>query len=275
MKKFSIMFFLILVVALFACKQEEAGEKAEGTATTKTPQELADEAKKAEEEKKKKDEEAAAKKAREDALTALKDKIAEINKKMTGEKAAHDTLGTTGQKKVEIPTGVTEIRVKDTDLPKVYASLNYDQDLIDKLNTAIKVLDIKSTNKSSKTTEIETVNKVLETLIGIDDTTTKILGTHLKDDKLPKIENDKAKIETATKELKEFIDSRDKFIKSAEAIIKDASSKTSSSDVKTALNKITGAASGTTDPKTGEAGYGAAMVKAIEANATALENLVK
>ncbi|UGQ17971.1 hypothetical protein [Borrelia sp. RT1S] len=275
MKKFSIMFFLILVVALFACKQEEAGEKSEETPTTtpttKTAKELADEAaKKAEDEKKKKDEEAAEKKAREEALTALKGEITTYKTKMTNAKTTFDGLSS-NKNEVAVPTQVTD--VKTTDKDKIQASLGYDSALHKELNETVTALQLSG---SSKTAEIKTVNDLLKMLVNLDDATKKILDTHLKGDNLAKIEKDKAKIEKATKELKEFIASRDEFIASAKATIKAAhTAKSTASTAKTELDKISDTTAVTTSTKAGEAGYCHAKLEAIKANETALGDLVK
>ncbi|WKC58681.1 hypothetical protein [Borrelia sp. P9F1] len=264
MKKFSIVFYLVLIISLVACDQETQGNsvtpgpgnqpQADGSGSKElAPEQIAE----------------AEKLARETALTALKDKITTYKKKMADEKEAHGKIGTS-KNEVDISDELTGF-TKDTDSARIHASLGYDNELIGKLNNLIMGL---STGGSIPAEEIKKVTNAFNMLIELDDTTNKILDEHLKAENLAKIEKDKAKIDTATRELNAFIASRDAFIasikKSIEAVLANNST---ADDAKAELKKI--ADQTKTNAKAGESGYYHSTVKAIEKNEKALAELVK
>ncbi|WKC58680.1 hypothetical protein [Borrelia sp. P9F1] len=270
MKKFSIMFFLVLVVALVACKQEEPGNggagagdqpQADGSGGKElTPEQIAAA-------KKEKDAAEAEKLAREKALTALKDELTKYKKTMADAKKAFDAK--TGKNEVTVPSGLTGVTAADKE--KIQSSLGYNDDTHKELNDTITALNLTSGGKDA---EKKTVSDVLKMLVDLDDATKKILDEHLKAENLAKIENDKTKIEKADKELKAFIASRDAFIASAQKTIKAAeAAKATAANAKRELDKIADKTKNTA--KADETGYYHVTVKAIEKNATALEDLVK
>ncbi|UGQ17972.1 hypothetical protein [Borrelia sp. RT1S] len=247
MKKISIVLLLIVAVVLVSCNLET---KAGGG--QKTPKELAEEANQLAIETEK-------------AFKALKTERDTYNKELKDAKTAYDAL--TSKSEVSIPTQVKKVQDKD----KIHASLGYDNGLIKKLDESIKALQLGSGDKH---TEIGWVSSLLSMLTGLENVTRKILDDLLSDANLKKIENDKAKIETATAELSEFIDSRNKFIKSAKKTIEAAyTNKDTHETLKDELRKIAYILDGVTTP--GEAGYCNAKLTAIEANLAALDALIK
>nr|WKT13965.1 hypothetical protein LKV13_04960 [Borrelia sp. BU AG58] len=270
MKKIGIMFFLILAVALVSCNQESGAKEKEETPNTggsdkpepkaKTPEQLKKEA-----EAKKLAEETKA------ALTSLQKARDEYSKEISDAKTAFDT-NTSTQKKVEIPADVKNKNVvKEKDLPNVYASLGYENALIDKLNESIKALSI----NSGKNDEITVVVDALKMLADLSVTTDKILGVHLSNDKLEKI-NDKATLAKAKEELGKFIELRKEFIASVKKSIEEAyKEKNTSDNVKRELKKIGDTTAPESSAVAGDTGYANARAKAIEDSEKALKDLVK
>ncbi|UGQ16808.1 hypothetical protein [Borrelia sp. RT5S] len=272
MKKFSIMFFLVLVVALFACKQEEAGEGQSGTgsgagaggaaggqsqsdeAGKQTPGQR-DDARLAEETK--------------TALTALKTKRDDYSTELKGLKTTYDALKPKNE--VSIPS---ELKILTTrrHQPKIHASLGYDNELIKKLDESIKGLKISNATTHAK--QIKTASAVLQVLVDLDDAIKKILDTYLKGANLTKIENDKDKIEKATAELNKFIASRKEFIESIQKTIEKAhTNRSDETNLKAELDKI--ADKTKTTANADESGYYHVTVEAIKKNVEALSDLVK
>ncbi|UGQ17974.2 complement regulator-acquiring protein [Borrelia sp. RT1S] len=283
-KKISIMFLLVLALSFVSCSQAETGDGKQQTEDKKTveagstsprqtgaSQEVSDE-EMADEEKQARAEQLAA--ATTEAFKILKDKRDEYSSKINTAKAAYDALGTAPlrtQDKVEIPGGITDF-TKAKDQPKFHASLGYDNKTIENLNKSIDGLshDGKIDDLGRKTT----VNGIFNLLVSLEDATKKILDTHLSDENLKKIENNKDKIEKATAELKEFITSRDDFIagikKSIEASVDQ---KATSDDAKAELDKIIAKTSSTSSTKAGDAGYLHSKVEAVKNNEKVLSGL--
>ncbi|WKC58683.1 hypothetical protein [Borrelia sp. P9F1] len=276
MKNINIMFFLVLVLALVACGQETQGDSVTpgsgnpgqaGASEEESYEGITDEERKVATERLRTETAKAFK-----ALKKTRDDYSnEINIAMKAYDAIEATTKHVIAHRVEIPalTGFT----REKDSAKIYASLGYDGDLINKLNDSI--ISLRSSDGNIHAREIKIAAGIFRMLVELDDATNKILDTHLKDDNLAKIEKNKAKIDTATKELNAFIASRKEFIASIEKSIEAARSNEirTPDEAKAELNKLIATTAVTSDTVAGEAGYCHSRVEAVKKNEKTLAGL--
>ncbi|AYE36807.1 hypothetical protein DB313_04730 (plasmid) [Borrelia turcica IST7] len=301
MKKINIIFFLILAMAVMACKQDTDGETPEQK--TAREQKEAEQLEKMKElvkdqvaeatkpkpetdEEKAKREEAETKafqervgneltrRENEVALNALKKERDDYKTKLSTTKKTYDGTASGQKKAITIPEHVTA--VKETDLDSIYSGLGYDNSTIGKLQEVITTLGITSSNQSAKAEEIKFASGALELLKSLGEDTNKVLNEYLGDAGLEKIKNDKKQIEKAKTALKAFTDSRDSLITAINNQIGTAQGNKGTLDtMKTDLEKISDNPS--TDVTTsGQKGYyWTTYKKSIQAKAKEIADLVK
>ncbi|WKC58682.1 hypothetical protein [Borrelia sp. P9F1] len=276
MKKINIMFFLVLVMTLVACDQEMqiVGRILPGTKPGQTgaSEEVSDQEVSYEgmtdEERKVATERLRTETAK--AFKALKktrdDYSNKIDKAMKSYYAIIAETKHVIAYRVEIPAEVKGF-TKEKDSAKFYASLGYDRELIEKLNDLIRGLTF---NGHVSAEDIQIVTGILKMLVELDDANNKILDEHLNDENLAKIEKNKTKIDTATKELNAFIASRDAFIAGIKNSIEVVHACVSNAEAMVELNKLIATTSTTIAE---EAGYCHSRVEAVKKNEKTLAGL--
>ncbi|QMU99774.1 hypothetical protein F0310_04995 (plasmid) [Borrelia sp. A-FGy1] len=266
MKKINIMFFLILAIAFLACKQETAVSEKEEEKTVTGAKET--------EEFKKKIEAGVTKELtkRENAATLaeLKNEISKYKKEIDDAKAGYEATTSGSKKAITIPAEVTD--VTSSDLEMIYSGLGYDNNTIGKLHDSIVALNI----SSGKTDEIKFANGVLKLLKSIGKDTKNVLEVYLGDTgSLSKIENDKAKMESAKIKVKEFIDARKTLITALRAQIGAAeTAKSNPSNLKTELEKISDTTPNVSS-SSAKGYYWSKYNKEVKAKAVEIGDLVK